>query len=290
MRMQALKSWLDALEKDRSLDDPAHLRERLDALDRLEWFLPDGDDLTALVPELCKRAGAIRTKLESLNEVLYRRMRDAIRRGAGADMLLEWTRMASAGLDDGNAAQGDGYDELDELASGILQFESPDDADIARPAGMVFYQPTPARHIFDLIWRIPLTENDVLIDLGSGLGHVPLLVAIATAARCIGIEREPAYVECARSSAKALGLSRATFIRQDARQADLSQGTLFYLYTPFTGPVMRSVLDALRHEAARRTIHIVTYGPCTSVILGERWLEVMGVADTDRIVLFRSRR
>jgi hypothetical protein len=154
---------------------------------------------------------------------------------------------------------------------------------------MVFYQPTPARHVFDLIRRVGLAAHDVFVDLGSGLGHVPLLAAICTAAQCIGIEREAAYVDCFRRSAEALHLSRVTCIEQDARAADLSSGTVFYLYTPFTGAVMRSVLDGLRREATGRRIRIATYGPCTSVISGEPWLEVVGALDHRRVVLFRSR-
>ena len=40
-----------------------------------------------------------------------------------------------------------------------------------------------------------------------------------------------------------LKLERVTFIQQDARAADFSGGTVFYLYTPFTGSILRSVLD-----------------------------------------------
>ena len=85
-----------------------------------------------------------------------------------------------------------------------------------------------------------------------------------------------------------LGLPRVSFIEQDARMADLSRGTLFYLYTPFGGAILRAVLDALRGEASRREIRIATYGPCTQAMLEEPWLAVVGTLDTHRIVLFRS--
>jgi predicted RNA methylase len=90
------------------------------------------------------------------------------------------------------------YDYLDELVSGILRFVKPDGRIAQLPARMVSYQPTPARHIFDLIGRAQLAERDVLIDLGSGLGHVPLLASICTGTRSIGIELDAAYVNCAR--------------------------------------------------------------------------------------------
>ena len=46
------------------------------------------------------------------------------------------------------------------------------------PPEMVAYQPTPARHAFDMIGRAGLREGDVLFDLGAGLGHVSMLAAI----------------------------------------------------------------------------------------------------------------
>jgi hypothetical protein len=284
--MRASMHLIEALENDRSLEDPQRLCERVDAFDRLERQFPDdGGDMPGIDEQVRRRITAIRSKLESINSRLYEDVRHAIQRGLGADALWHWARM----LDADAIARGDSYDCLDELVSGVLQFDRPDDAIAELPAEMVFYQPTPARHVFDLLQRAALTESDVLIDLGSGLGHVPLLAAICTLARGVGIESEKAYVACAREAADKLKLSRATFIRQDARAADLSRGTLFYLYTPFTGTVMRAVLDALRRQATLRTIRVATYGPCTSTIAQERWLEVQGPMDAERVCLFHSR-
>jgi hypothetical protein len=62
-----------------------------------------------------------------------------------------------------------GYDYLDELISGVLQFEELSAEVVRLESEMVSYGPTPARHILDLIGRTTLTERDFLIDLGSGL-------------------------------------------------------------------------------------------------------------------------
>lgn len=182
-----------------------------------------------------------------------------------------------------------GYDHLDELISGILQFEAPSAELIQLPSEMVAYQPTPARHIFDLIRRTALNERDSLIDLGSGLGHVTLIASICTRAGCAGIELEPSYVECARKCAQSLNLNDAKFVQGDARAGDLSCGTVFYLFTPFVGTVLRDVLNSLRHEAVSRKIRICTFGPCTPVVAAEQWLSVIGPLETDRITIFRSR-
>ncbi|HJR74370.1 MAG TPA: class I SAM-dependent methyltransferase [Luteimonas sp.] len=287
--MEALPALIDRLERDRSLLRPERLRERSDALDRLESHLahvsPENADAVLDAP-LRRRVEILRAGLESADRQLFESIRQAIRRGAGAEAMRAWT--PAAGSEATMARDGHAYDHLDALLSGVLELKEPgpDIAELA--ADMVFYQPTPARHIFEFIRRAELAEHDVLIDLGSGLGHVPLLAAICTGARCIGIEQEAAYVDCAERCAQALGLGRASFVRQDAREADLSAGTVFYLYTPFIGRMLSEILAMLRRQASMREIRIGTLGPCTPVLAGEAWLESAGPTDTDRPALFRS--
>lgn len=284
----SLQTLVTALEQDRSLDAPERLRERIAALDRLDAWLADGA-ASADAAAAYTRAQALHARLEAVNRRLYDEIREAIRRGAGRDVLLRWARMlAQADAAHGDVS-GDSYDALDELVSGVLRLDPPDAEVAAPPDGMVFYQPTPARHVFALIARAALTGRDVLVDLGAGLGHVPLLAAICTGARGIGIEREAAYVASARRCAEALNLANVAFIEQDARDADLTEGTVFYLYTPFSGAILRSVLDALRREADRRALRVCTFGPCTPVVAEEPWLAADGATRTDTLALFRSR-
>jgi hypothetical protein len=292
--LRALQSLVRELEQDRSLDEPDRLRQRIEALDRLDAYLLDGQlpalGVQSIEAEIHQQARALYAKLERANFELYQAIRHEIQRGAGPDSLLRWVPGKSGRCEDAVSLPNDeSYDYLDDLVSGVLQFENPDPGVAPLAAEMVFYQPTPARHIFDLIGRTALTERDVLVDLGSGLGHVPLLASICTGARGIGIELEAAYVECARRSAESLNLNNVTFIQQDARAADLSGGTLFYLYTPFTGTILRAVLDSLRRQAASREIRICTFGPCTPTIAEQPWLETLGPSEVDRIAVFRSR-
>jgi hypothetical protein len=279
----ALVRLIEKFEQDRSLNAPRNLRQRFEALDDLDAYLLDGQAIRAAVRH---RATAIYNEMESVNLGLYDDIRRDIQRGSGADRLLEW-------MPDWNAAANlmnrSGYDYLDELVSGALQLEEPSAEVVPLKREMVSYQPTPARHIFDFIGRAALTERDFLIDLGSGLGHVTLMASICTSANCTGIELEPAYVDCARKSARSLNLSNARFILGDVRAADLSRGTAFYLYTPFTGGILRDVLNLLRDEGVRRGIRICTFGPCTRVVAEEQWLNVIGALETDRIAIFRSR-
>ena len=237
-----------------------------------------------------ERAEAACARLESINAALYDSLRQDIRSGRGAGRLLQWARVLSpnASVDPQSVGPGNDYDALDELVSGVLPFGEPQVPTVDLTPEMVFYQPTPARHIFAMLSLCGLDEGDVLADLGAGLGHVPLLAAICTPARAIGVELEPAYVACARHVASALNLTNATFAQGDVRDADLSAGTVFYLYTPFKGTILRDVLERLGTEAKRRPIRVVTFGPCTPIVARESWLIADVIPEENRIALFRS--
>ena len=153
----------------------------------------------------------------------------------------------------------------------------------------MFYQPTPVRHILQLLTASELSETDVLIDLGSGLGHVPLLLSMLTGVQSVGVEVQAAYVDSAQECARSLRLSRARFVAADARAADFSSGTVFYLYSPFKGSILTDVLSMLHRENMRRSIKICSLGPCTSKVANETWLKTSSRPSTGRIAVFSSR-
>lgn len=268
-------AFLDAVEQDPALFEPHGFRARsriLEQLDPWHWAASEPADR--------ERARYLHRRLEAVDATWFAQLRERVRQGDGAAALL-------AARTVGDVAEGDGYDHLDELVAGLLALRDPG-AVAPLPPDMVFYQPTPARHIFDLIDRVRPGADDVLVDLGSGLGHVPLLVSICTPARCVGIELEAAHVESARRCAAGLDLRRVRFLQQDAREADLSEGTVFYLYTPFRGAVMATVLAALRDEARRRPLRLCSFGPCAAVLAAEDWLQPEGMVSAGRIGVFRS--
>lgn len=105
----------------------------------------------------------------------------------------------------------------------------------------------------------------------TGLGHVYLLASLLTRAESIGIEVEAAYVASAQACSRGC--------------ADLSRGTVFYLYTPFTG----SILERLRRESLQHPIRICTLGPCTDAVARTPWLQATATPDLERITLFHPR-
>jgi hypothetical protein len=286
------QNFLRGLGTDSSLFEPKQLRERLDALDTLDArfggfeadeFMSDPD------ARITNHAKAIRTRLEAANSVLYESIRSEIVRGALPHTLLQWIQTSVSPNETASPVPGLGYDYRDEVVSGVLQLREPSEPRLHPLPEMAFYQPTPVRHILNLITAGALSEDDVFVDLGSGLGHVALLAFMLTGVRSFGIEVEAAYVASAQACAHSLQLSHVRFIHEDARAADLSNGTLFYLYSPFSGSILDDVLDRLEKESTNKPIKICALGPCTATLAKESWLKPIALPDPMQISVFQSR-
>jgi Histone methylation protein DOT1 len=281
-----LRALLCGLEADSSLFQPEQLRERLIALDDLDAAFGGSERCTD--SRIHRRAKALRARLEAANAEQYQFVRSDIVRRGRPRALLQWLQNLANDNKSKRPLPGLGFDCRDELVSGVLQLREPSEPNLQRSPEMVPYQPTPVRHILRLIEATALAEDDIFVDLGSGLGHVPLLVSMVTGAQSVGIEVLAAYVASARECAQSLHLSRVRFIPQDAREADLSSGTVFYLYSPFNGSILTEVLSALRMESTRRSIKICSLGPCTRTVANETWLKASALPDAGRITVFDS--
>ncbi|MFT3712640.1 MAG: hypothetical protein QM817_33745 [Archangium sp.] len=104
---------------------------------------------------------------------------------------------------------------------------------------------------------VPMMASDVFIDLGAGRGRVVAIVSALTRSRTRGIELQPELV-----AAPARGV---TLEHADARTASLDDGTVFFLYTPFTGSVLAEVLSRLELVARHHAIVVCALGftlPC----------------------------
>lgn len=287
-----LQDFVCGLECDPCLFQAERLRERLIALDRLDaefgGFDSDGF-ATRTNSRIHGRAKTLRIRLEAANAELYQSVRSEMVCGGRPDTLLQWLRNSAGPCESEGPLPGMSFDWRDELVSGILQFSEPGELDSYRLPEMVPFQPTPVRHILDLIDANLLSEDDVFVDIGSGLGHVPLLVSTLAGVRSVGIEVQAPYVASAQECAQSLRLSRVRFVTADARAADLSSGTVFYLYTPFEGSILTDMLSRLRSESMSRLIKICSLGPCTSAVANERWLKTSSQPSRGRIAVFSSR-
>ena len=185
-----------------------------------------------------------------------------------------------------------GYDDLDAFVSELFLNDAIPDARRALEPEMVAYQPTPARVVLELVKRARINANDVFVDIGSGLGQVPMLVNLLTGAAAVGIELESAYCEYAQRRAAELGLRGVEFRNEDARAADYSRGTVFFLYTPVTGEMLKDVLERIRIQTLGRDVRVLTYGPCTDVAASLPWLTPAGTiaADPENVGSFIAKK
>ncbi|WP_250627876.1 methyltransferase [Pinirhizobacter soli] len=276
---------LEQLELDSTLLEDHRFADRVDMIDRLdELLMPDSPDGENNPERLHVRARSLLDALEDANARVCADIRNAVIRGEGAACLRAWfDKLGGAG------APSDSYDHADALVAGMFDFANVHDSGTAPGQDMVFYQPTPVRHVVAMIDKLASGPGDTLVDLGSGLGHVPMLVNILTGIRTIGIEVQAQLMERARETAQALNLHGVSFVHGDARAADLSAGTVFYLYTPFKGAVMDEALARLADEARDRPLRIVTFGPCTSRVGAEPWLESRDGPGENGVCVFHRR-
>lgn len=103
-----------------------------------------------------------------------------------------------------------------------------------------------------------ITSRDVFYDLGSGYGRVPLYVGLATGAEARGIEILSERVTAAEQAATRLGLDNVRFTEGNVLDQDFSDGTVFYLYQPFSKETFGKVYHRLRALAAHKPITVIT--------------------------------
>ncbi len=264
-----LHTVLAALTRTSERSDAVGFIARNRAIDELELHLLElthvlghDDVVNRRLAESAARIVALRDRLQRINDSMVELLRERIAaaRTCPRELLTTFRRYVRAAHHDSQVDFE--YDDLDALLAGILSADQlVDDGAVESDPEMVPYQPTPARLILALLEEIRPTERDVFVDVGSGLGTVPALVAMLTSARAVGIERHPSYCACARECARRLNLSSVSFVQQDARAADFSTGTIFYMFTPFKGTMLREVLQRLDDQARRRSIRLCVYGP-----------------------------
>lgn len=93
------------------------------------------------------------------------------------------------------------------------------------------YVPTSQETVERMLEVAGVSEGDVVYDLGSGDGRIPITAAKKYGARAVGIEIDPELVTKARTKAEAAGVSDQVEFRQgDLFEADLSEATVVALY------------------------------------------------------------
>ena len=106
---------------------------------------------------------------------------------------------------------------------------------------------TPTRHnIADAMLRLAnVTAADVVYDLGSGDGRIPIIAAQKYGANAVGIELRPHLVELSwRIANEAEVANRVSFIVGDLFEADLTKATVITAY--LSASIMKALVPKLR--------------------------------------------
>jgi len=95
----------------------------------------------------------------------------------------------------------------------------------------VIYVPTPQALVEDMLRLADVKRGDVLYDLGSGDGRIPVTAAKKYGIRAVGIDIDPERIREAHANAKRRGVAKlVTFRQQDLFTADFREATVVTLY------------------------------------------------------------
>ena len=95
----------------------------------------------------------------------------------------------------------------------------------------IHFVPTPDEVVEAMLRLAEVGANDVVYDLGSGDGRIPIAAARRFGARGVGIDLDPELVAQATRSAQEAGVAdRVRFVEGDIFESDISPATVVTLY------------------------------------------------------------
>ena len=130
-----------------------------------------------------------------------------------------------------------------------LAFGFAPDVPAQRPSRVPDIHFTPTRHVIAdrMLQLAHVTTSDIVYDLGSGDGRIPIIAAQKYGARGVGVEIDPALVALARQNAvDAEVADRVTFIEGDLYTADVRDATVVTAY--LSPNIMKQLESKLRTE------------------------------------------
>jgi len=127
----------------------------------------------------------------------------------------------------------------------------------------VKYVPTPQNVVEAMLEMAHVTSADIVYDLGSGDGRIPITAAQKYGARGVGIEIEPRLIGIANENAvKGRVADRVWFLHQDLFDTDISPATVVTLYLlPRLNQQLMPKLKATLRPGTRVVSHYYDMGP-----------------------------
>jgi hypothetical protein len=216
-------------------------------------------ELGDLHPRLAEAAAHAHAKLRS-------RIRDGVR---GAELRAAFEAAPASERDHFvEEVLGVAYPPLDEAVPG---------------PSLIPYLPSGYDEIMHAFSATKLSAADSFLDIGAGLGKAVMLAELLVGAPSMGLELDGVLHAQASSAAGALGL-RATFTRGDARTAPLPRAEVVFMYLPFTGPALATVMARVLAQGPRHVcagvLDRTRYPMLRAVGEPRSWLQVYEVGNS----------
>jgi SAM-dependent methyltransferase len=244
-------------------------RAYVDAITRMEWARTSDEER--------------RSELRDLH--------DAVRVAANERHAGVRSRIASGALR--GRALREHFDEIamlerDHYVEEVLGIAYPPLDEPALERELVSYSPSGYDEIVHALDMVRLEPGDRFFDIGSGTGKAVMLAALLCDAQGSGIDCNGALIDLARSASAALGIESASFVHGDARETPFDDADVFFMYLPFTGRALATVMARLLERARLDTprtrrrflcagaVDLGRYGDLVLVGSPASWLHVYG--------------
>jgi len=164
------------------------------------------------------------------------------------------------------------------VVSGSLMLAQAPTAQLRQPD--VIYVPTP-QEVVDAMLEVAQVKNtDIIYDLGSGDGRIPITAAQKYGARGVGIDINPDRIKEANENLKKANVGdKVRFLNQDLFETNISEATVVTLY------LLQSLNEKLRPKLFKEL------KPGTRVVshafsMGEAWAPEKTLNVNGRTVYF----
>jgi tRNA A58 N-methylase Trm61 len=157
--------------------------------------------------------------------------------------------------------------------------------DDTEPARAVIFEPTPLPIVRAMLALAQVSPTDVVYDLGSGDGRIPMTAAKEYGACGVGVEIDPTLIAEARANAQQAGLAdQVQFIEGNMFEADCSGATVVTLFLhPAPNRQLRPKLLAQLKPGARIVSYIWDMGDwqadAVQRLENQRWLYLWRVPE-----------
>jgi hypothetical protein len=129
--------------------------------------------------------------------------------------------------------------------------------------------------------------NDVVYDLGAGYGRFLIYGATIFQATFKGVEIVAERARVADQARRLLQLTNLEIVTSNVVDAEIWDGSKFYLFSPFFTKTLEMVIEKLHVCAMRRAITIAALYHSASLLAREKWLTEVRGSFSDEVLSLR---